>query len=286
MAWYYASMNTEAVFDRLCLVVREAGIVAKMFQGHVRNEGKTHDAVTENESERLQALRSAKTLVDEVVQEIILNGLLEILPPGTALDAEEDTPRAQLFTREGQGATLVLDPIDGTLEYLEGRDDYSICVALVEKGRMLLALVFFPARDFALAIAPDGKAYEYEKFGTEGTKNTKLIVLPPAEKVVYKNSRVPEEVVRAIQAKDYSVLDDQDNHIGASEAMFAIRSGKACAYVASTRQIRDILVGAILAKAEGGYASDWEGNPLVWPDGGRVPKAIFGNSAAKDFIPL
>ena len=53
--------------------------------------------------------------------------------------------------------TWIVDPIDGTRSYVEGRPDWSVAVALVEEGRPILGAVFAPAeRALFVAAAGDG----------------------------------------------------------------------------------------------------------------------------------
>ena len=43
--------------------------------------------------------------------------------------------------------TFVVDPIDGTVAFMKGRPHFTICAAIVERGRPLAGTVFNPARD-------------------------------------------------------------------------------------------------------------------------------------------
>jgi len=52
------------------------------------------------------------------------------------------------------------------------------------------------------------------------------------------------------------------------------------AYFSETRNMRDILLGAVIGSAKGGFAKDGKGKGLVWPQKGRVPRAVFGNETA------
>jgi len=49
--------------------------------------------------------------------------------------------------RLGRHLTWVVDPIDGTRNYIAGREDWSLSVALVADGRPIAGAVFAPARD-------------------------------------------------------------------------------------------------------------------------------------------
>jgi myo-inositol-1(or 4)-monophosphatase len=60
-------------------------------------------------------------------------------------------------TRLGKRLTWIIDPIDGTRSYLAGREDWCVCVALVEDARPVMAAVFAPSTDeFFLAVRGQG----------------------------------------------------------------------------------------------------------------------------------
>ena len=54
---------------------------------------------------------------------------------------------ADAFDRRNAPRTWIVDPIDGTRAFLRGDPHFTICVALVEDGKALLAAVYNPATD-------------------------------------------------------------------------------------------------------------------------------------------
>jgi fructose-1,6-bisphosphatase/inositol monophosphatase family enzyme len=142
--------------DSMKEAVMEAGKIAFECQGKVENKGKNIDLLASDDIYVIQR-RAAYTIVDEKVQEILLRATIEIIDPKTIhLDAEEVTPLANSFSQKPQKTTLVIDPIDGTLEYIHGGDSYSISVGLIENGALLAALVYFPARQELFFTKEDG----------------------------------------------------------------------------------------------------------------------------------
>lgn len=259
----------------MILTLRQAGVVARMMQGRVANEGKQDKTELPNDDELLRARRAAKTAIDEIVQELLLQSAqLELDPSRTALDAEEATPSVVQFRKPGTvPLKLVLDPIDGTLEYLEGKDNYSVCVGLCRAGRMLSCAVYFPSRRTGYLLADDGVPYLYD----EMAETFRRLPAPTGQvpKVVYKNGRVPAAVVKRLEAAGFTVRDDTDEGIGAPGAMLACLNGEATAYVSHTRNVRDILLGPSIGALPDGFATDWNGNDLVWPEESRIARAVF-----------
>ena len=73
--------------------------------------------------------------------------------PDTGWLGEEHHDTAERLDRE---RVWVVDPIDGTREYLQGHPEYAISVGLVVKGRPALGVVHNPATDeMHAAICPD-----------------------------------------------------------------------------------------------------------------------------------
>jgi fructose-1,6-bisphosphatase/inositol monophosphatase family enzyme len=272
---------TQAIDDfasGMALAVRQAGLVARGLRGRVANDGKEDDSALPGDDDLLRARRAAKTIVDEVIQEVLILAAMECLDSrATILDAEEATAMTARFCETDCDQTLVIDPIDGTLEYLSGIPSYSICVGLVKTHMMATALVLFPERDTLYLLTEGGAAFSASNVLRAGLRD----IAPLAESSdratrVYVNRRVPGAIQDQIRRRGYEVIDDTVDGRGAPDCILECLAGQARAYVAHTRQMRDILLGGIIAGAPGGFALDWSGAPLAWPSSGRVSRAIFG----------
>jgi 3'(2'), 5'-bisphosphate nucleotidase len=79
---------------------------------------------------------------DAIAQQLLARCLAEHRP-GDAVLSEEAMDD---LTRLGCARTWVIDPIDGTREFSEGRDDWAVHVALVEQGWPTASAVALPAR--------------------------------------------------------------------------------------------------------------------------------------------
>ncbi len=85
-----------------------------------------------------KAARDFVSFVD-VESERAIRRVLDAALSGAAFFGEETDKRV------GPGATWVVDPLDGTTNYLSGYDHWSVSIALWEGGRPVLGLVLKPS---------------------------------------------------------------------------------------------------------------------------------------------
>ena len=98
---------------------------------------------------RRKADRTPVTDADEAAEALILPEL-EALSPGTVVVAEEAV--AQTGVPEiADGRFWLVDPLDGTREFLKGNGEFTVNIALVEDGVPVLGVVHAPALALALA---------------------------------------------------------------------------------------------------------------------------------------
>jgi 3'(2'), 5'-bisphosphate nucleotidase len=89
--------------------------------------------------------RSPVTLADEVAHEILVEGLRRI-DPGTPVVSEE-AEAVSFETRRGWRRFWLVDPLDGTKEFIKRRAEFTVNVALIEDGEPVLGVVMAPALD-------------------------------------------------------------------------------------------------------------------------------------------
>jgi 3'(2'), 5'-bisphosphate nucleotidase len=107
--------------------------------------------------------RSPVTLADEVAHGILLAGLGR-LDPGTPVVSEEAVPDVFETRREWRRFWLV-DPLDGTKEFIKRRAEFTVNVALIENGEPVLGVVQAPALDLLYWAVKGEGAWREEKGG-------------------------------------------------------------------------------------------------------------------------
>ena len=88
--------------------------------------------------------RSPLTEADLRSEKLILAGLKRISPEIPVLS--EEAAQAPYSTRRNWSRLWVVDPLDGTKEFIRGGEDYTVNIGLISGGSPLLGAVFSPAR--------------------------------------------------------------------------------------------------------------------------------------------
>jgi 3'(2'), 5'-bisphosphate nucleotidase len=105
--------------------------------------------------------RSPVTLADEVAHGILVEGLRRI-DPGTPVISEE-AAAADFEARRGWRRFWLVDPLDGTKEFIKRRAEFTVNVALIEDGEPILGVVEAPALDLLYWGLKGGGAWREEK---------------------------------------------------------------------------------------------------------------------------
>jgi myo-inositol-1(or 4)-monophosphatase len=105
-----------------------------------------------HEKLEIKSLNQLVTEVDKAVEVRLVEGLQELLPESTFM-TEEDSIENQTGIY-----TWIIDPIDGTTNFVHGVPLFSISVALTHLGKPILGFVYELGRN-ELFSAVDGKAY-------------------------------------------------------------------------------------------------------------------------------
>ena len=122
-------MGYSELLDPLANAAREAGeaILAVVRRGFEVEAKRDASPVTE-------ADRAA---------ELIILAALARAAPGVPVIAEEEVAAGRIPAHDD--LFFLVDPLDGTKEFIRGGDDYTVNIGLVEGGRPRLGIVFAPA---------------------------------------------------------------------------------------------------------------------------------------------
>ena len=112
---------------------------------------------------REKADQSPVTLADEVAHESWWTGLRRI-DPATPVVSEE-AAAASFETRRGWRRFWLVDPLDGTKEFIKRRAEFTVNVALIEDGEPVFGVVLAPALELLYWAVKGEGAWREEKGG-------------------------------------------------------------------------------------------------------------------------
>lgn len=96
---------------------------------------------------RAKADASPVTAADEAGEAVILAGLRE-LAPGIPIVAEEEVAAGRM-PELGDGPFWLVDPLDGTKEFLSRNGEFTVNIGLIESRQPVLGVVLAPAKGLA-----------------------------------------------------------------------------------------------------------------------------------------
>ena len=98
------------------------------------------------------------TEADHAAEEVIL-AELAALTPNFEIISEEAASRGEAGTM-GSAPAWVVDPLDGTREFVDGGTEFSVNIGLLVELKPVFGVIYGPALDLLYWTAGDGKAYK------------------------------------------------------------------------------------------------------------------------------
>ena len=221
---------------------------------------------------------SPVTLADREAEAEVLAGLARHFPDIPVV-AEEETEKNGTPRSIGNRFFLV-DPLDGTREFINSRADYTVNIALIEEGVPVEGVVYAPAKQL-IYWTEGGKAFKAQV--TDGTlaRAAQIHARPPRETpviVASRSHRTPET-----DAFCEKLEPNQFVSAGSSLKFGLVAEGMADIYPRFGRTMEwDTAAGDAVLRAAGGKVITLDGQALRY---GKTPTgdAPFANP---DFIAL
>jgi 3'(2'), 5'-bisphosphate nucleotidase len=207
---------------------------------------------------------SPVTVADQAAEKIILADLAAIAP-GVPVVAEESVAAGHVPVIADR--FFLVDPLDGTREFVSRRDEFTVNIALVEAGQPVLGVVYAPARrELYWGDVRAGKAghIDADPDGTMPSMGSAIQARQaPAQgltAVASRSHRTPE--TDAFLA-NYSVAEFLS--IGSSLKFCLVAAGRADLYPRiGTTMEWDTAAGHAVLAAAGGSVTGLEGEPFSY----------------------
>ena len=220
---------------RLLEIVREAGRIA-----YARWPGAGHALQSWDKSPN-----NPVSEADLAVDRFLRRELCALLPSAAWLSEETADDKI----RTASGLIWLVDPIDGTRDFVAGRSGWAVSVALVSGGRPLMGILSAPARSEEwVAVAGQG-----------ATLNA--VPLRASTRTAFAGARVP---VHTLPREDGDLVAvEQPNSIALRIAMVADNRADLVATVRWGYEW-DIAAATLIAREAGAEVTDAFGRPLAY----------------------
>jgi 3'(2'), 5'-bisphosphate nucleotidase len=153
-------LTNQDALDRLGVIVRKAGAAIMSLYGDAGTVIRKSDS-------------SPLTAADKAAHDVIWGALRDWTPAIPILSEEGEVP--SYAARRGWRSFWLVDPLDGTKEFLSRNGEFTVNVALIEHGEPVLGAVFAPALDLLYLAGRGLGAWRCERDG----RRVRIVSAPP-----------------------------------------------------------------------------------------------------------
>jgi 3'(2'), 5'-bisphosphate nucleotidase len=235
--------QTKAVLDKIGLLAEKAGARAM----HFYNVG---TAVT------LKSDSSPLTDADRASHDFLLEFLPGVIP-GIPVISEE-SPDAALGVPGADGRFWLVDPLDGTKEFLKGTGEFTVNIALVERGRPVLGVVHAPALGLSYFADLAAGAFRRSHHEAPTPIHAQRSDLAHLRVVASKDHAGP-----LVQAMLAHIPNAELKSMGSSLKFCLVAEGQADIYLRDVPTMEwDTAAAQCIVEAAGGQVCTLDGHPL------------------------
>lgn len=234
-------INLQEICAETITLVKEAGVF-------IRNEAKGFDISKIEYKGRSNDLVS---YVDKETEKILVKGLRKILPKAGFIGEEGTSEKGE------DGLQWVIDPLDGTTNFLHGMPSFSISVGLIREKEILVGVVYEINLQECFSAWKGGGAY---------LNGNKISISPVVE---MKKSLIATGFPYSMRGKTDEYFDIVKEMVNNSHGLRRLGSaavdlcyvacGRFEAYFEFNIQIWDIAAGILLVQEAGGKVTDYAG---------------------------
>jgi 3'(2'), 5'-bisphosphate nucleotidase len=199
---------------------------------------------------RSKSDESPVTEADEAADAIISAGLRAAFPDVPLVTEEQAASHAQQVS-----TFLIVDPLDGTKEFIKRRGDFTVNIAYVVNGRPVRGIVYAPAKDRLFYTDADGNSVEetgpFDK-DTVGTLQLISVSNPDNNALLVVASKSHRDVATDSYISKYATKDMKS--AGSSLKFCLIATGEADLYPRLGRTMEwDTAAGHAVLTGAGGH---------------------------------
>lgn len=201
-----------------------------------------------------KADKSPVTAADIAANAVIVEGLEKLTPDVPVLS--EESVHAHWQERQSWKTFWLVDPLDGTKEFLKGNGEFTVNIALIKDGKPVLAVVYAPALEKSWL--GDGLSAWVET--EEGRKSIKARSETIPTVVGSRSHPSPEMADYLNDLKEYKIVS-----VGSSLKFCLVAEGVAQIYPRlGPTMMWDTAAGQCIAESAGAKVTQLDGQPLQY----------------------
>lgn len=242
-------MHAELPLNALKQLVREAGAATLPFwQQAIDVERKADD--------------SPVTAADLAANRVLIDGLAQLTPDIPVVS--EESCSIPLATRQSWSRWWLVDPLDGTKEFISGSSEFTVNIALIEAGQVVFGVVGVPAQNRLYLGGAGQGAWQEDADGVLHALQVRSQHTPLQVVASKRHSSAEQEALLA--SLEHSVGAFERISVGSSLKFCQLAAGQADLYprLAPTSQWDTAAAQAVLEGA-GGCVLRLDGSVLEYP---------------------
>lgn len=231
-------MNLHDLTQRVIQIAKEAG-------QFIRTERRTFNY----QNVEVKGLNDLVSYVDKTSEKMIVESLAIVLPDAGFIVEENTKSHIKNYN-------WIVDPLDGTTNFIHGIPCYAVSIALEYQGEIVLGVVYEVAQDECFWAYKNGAAYlNGQKIQVSQRKNLSESLIATGFPI-YNFSRLDNylEVFTHLMKNTHGI-----RRIGAAAAdLCYLACGRVDAFFEYNLNAWDVAAGALIVKEAGGYINDFK----------------------------
>jgi myo-inositol-1(or 4)-monophosphatase len=226
-------------------IVRDAGAIAHRHFGHLAKS-----------DIEFKSAADLVTPIDREVEAFLRQRLLALMPDAGFVGEESGSS----VTDAAVGRHFVVDPIDGTNNYVHGIPFYSISLALKENGRTILGVVHLPEPGTTYHAELGKGAWKDGQVRLQASNTSRLIHALASTGFACIRQRLETDSLVIFNAAVHEVRDIRRFGSAAID-LCMVAEGTVDLYWESNIKPWDIAAGTLILEEAGGRVTDLDGGP-------------------------
>ncbi len=241
-------MITQELLNLVTALAKQAGLAIM----EVYNRGQAIKVQTKSD-------HSPVTEADLAAHNIIEQGLRELTPTIPVLS--EESALAPYQERSNWTQYWLIDPLDGTKEFIRRSDEFTVNIALIRNNEPVLGVVYLPAQEVSYFAAQGIGAFKQQGTQQEAIATRSIQSIKDSQQelmVVASRHHGAEAVEQLLSRLEQKLTRCKTVNLGSSLKMCLIAEGKADIYprLAPTSEWDTAAAQAILEMAGGMILAD------------------------------